>query len=357
MLIGINSLRRICLFLFVVTMALLVACAEKEQQTITEPAVRPIKLITIAAPDSKQSNRYPAVIDAAQSSSLSFEVGGVVEKVFVKASQEIEKGAIIAQLRQRDFRNQVTSAQAQFKNAEDEYQRALRLSKENAIAKNVLDQRKTQRDVAKSSLDSAKKALDDTVLLAPFNGVIAALPIKELQAIQPGTEAASIIDLTALEASIDMPASVIATVEQRSDKQAFVFLDAAPSKKIEATFKKATLVADTVSQTYKVVFSFTPPEDLLILPGMNATLIAESNADAANINAAIPLAAILSEGNQQYVWLVDNDLMTVSKRLIEVEPGIGNSLRVSKGLSAGETIAGAGAAYLSEGMKVRSWDE
>ncbi len=337
--------------------ALLTACGGNEtaDQT-TETVVRPVKLITVAEASSRLSNRYPAVIDAAQSSNLTFEVGGLIEDVPVTESQDIKKGAIIAKLRQRDFRNNLDSAQAQFKNADTEYQRALRLAKENAIAKNVLDQRKAQRDVAKSSLDSAKKALEDTVLRAPFDGAIAELPVKKLQTVQPGTVVASVIDLTTLEASIDLPASVIATVEQRQNKQASVVLDAAPDTRVEATFKEATLLADALSQTYKVTFSFAAPEDLLILPGMNATMILESSGTVETASVALPLAAILSDGDQQFVWLVNQQSMTVSKRAVELESGIGNTLVVKNGLSPGDVIAGAGAAYLAEGMTIRPWE-
>ncbi|MGH1484662.1 MAG: efflux RND transporter periplasmic adaptor subunit [Cellvibrionaceae bacterium] len=336
---------------------LLTSCgSDKNSGQAAEPVVRPVKLITVAAASSRLSNRYPAVIDAAQSSNLTFEVGGLIEDVLVTESQDVKKGVIIAKLRQRDFRNNLDSAQAQFKNADTEYQRALRLAKENAIAKNVLDQRKAQRDVAKSSLDSAKKALEDTVLRAPFDGAIAELPVKKLQTVQPGTVVASVIDLSTLEAAIDLPASIIATVEQRQDKQAFVLLDAAPDSRIEATFKEATLLADALSQTYKVTFSFTAPESLLILPGMNATMILESSGTVEAANVALPLAAILSDGDQQFVWVVDQQSMSVSKRAVELTPGIGDTLVVKKGLSPGDVIAGAGATYLAEGMTIRPWE-
>ncbi|MGS2718779.1 efflux RND transporter periplasmic adaptor subunit [Eionea flava] len=335
---------------------LLIGCGNDTQTESAEPLVRPIKLITVNEASATVSTRYPAVIDAAQSSNLTFEMSGLVEDVLVTESQPVEKGAVIATLRQRDFSNNVTSARAQFKNADDEYQRAVRLSKENAIAKNVLDQRKAQRDVARSSLDSAKKALEDTILRAPFTGVVAKVPVKKLESVQPGTTIASLIDLQTLKASIDIPASVIATIEQRSDKKAFVILDAAPNTSIEATFKEASLIADAVSQTYNVVFSFTPPSDLTILPGMNATVVTQSSTANEVVPVVLPLAAILSDGDQQFVWVVDQQSMRVSKRAVILEQGIGANLIVKKGLAPGEMIAGAGASYLAEGMTVRSWE-
>lgn len=336
-------------------MILLTACGPEKERVTKEPVVRPVKLITLEQASANGSNRYPAVIDAVQSTNLTFEVSGLIEDILVDESQDINKGDVIAKLRQRDFKNNLDSAEAQFKNAEEEYQRALRLFKADAIAKNILEQRESQRDVAQSSLDTAKKALEDTVLRAPFSGVVAAVPVKKLQTVQPGTTVASLLDLKTLEAIIDLPASVIATIEQRQDKRAFVLLDAAPNTSIEATFKEASLIADSVSQTYRVTFSFPPPKDLLILPGMNATLVTQYANENNGVQVALPLAAILSEGNQQFVWVVDTNTMLVSKREVELEQGIGDALIVKSGLKPGETIAGAGANYLSEGIVVRAW--
>ncbi len=71
----------------------------------------------------------------------------------------------------------------------------------------------------------------------------------------------------------------------------------------------------------------------------------------------MPLSAILSDGAARYVWIVDPDSMTVSKREVTVSDGIGETAIVTEGLEMGETIATAGASYLAEGMQVRPWTE
>lgn len=344
------------LFMVICTF-LLAACSDDKLEQTTEPVVRPVKLISVNEVDARQQNRYPAVVDAAQSSTLTFEVGGLVESVNVKESQEIKKGDVIASLRQRDFQNNVDAAKAQFSNAEAEYQRALRLSKADAIAKADLEQRKLQRDVAKTNLDSSVKALEDAVLKAPFDGVVAELPVDALESVQPGTVVASIINLSSLQASIDLPSSIISTVEQRKDKQAYVILEANPDQKIQASFKEAKLTADVISQTYRVTFTFASPENLLILPGMNATVVLESSNSADIPAVVLPLSAILSQGDSQFVWLVDETTMTVTKQAVTVEQGIGDELVINEGLKPGDMIVGAGAAYLSEGMQVRAWEK
>jgi len=341
----------------IVAATLLVSCGKEAEEPVKKSVVRPVKLITVGSANNRQSISYPAVISAEKSSNLSFQVSGLLQELAVNETQQIKQGDVIAKLDQRDYKNKLDSAKAQFDNAEAEYKRAVRLTKQDAIAKSVLEQRKSQRDVAKAQLDSARKALSDTVLRAPFAGVIANIPVKRLQNIQPGELIATLITGESLEATVNLPASVIATAETRTDQEAFVILDAAPQNRIPAKYKEAVLEADAISQTYAVTFTFTPPEKLVILPGMNATVVLTSSRKDAvqSSNVSVPLAAVMSDGSQQYLWVVNSDNMTVTKRHITIQEGIGETVIVTQGLTPGETIVGAGAAYLAEDMKVRPW--
>jgi len=341
------------------------ACSSDEPETTREASVRPVKLLTLEAADSGQSRRFPAVVKAAQSSELAFQVPGLLQELPVNEAQRVEKGALLAKLDPRDLRSSLASARADYDNAEAEYQRALRLAEGNAIATNVVEQRKTRRDAAKAVLDSAEKALGDSVITAPFDGVVAKVHAKKLQNVQPQQAIVTVIGGDGLEATIDLPASVIARVRTTGEAEAFVAFDVAPSARIPAVFKEAALEADQTTQTYEVSFSFERPEDLVILPGMNATVILEtSQPDSgeggevqAGVGVAVPLSAIGSEGDRNYVWVIDSDSMTASKTWVTIQAGVGENVVVTEGLAPGDTIAGAGGSYLAEGAKVRPWTE
>jgi len=357
--ISLFSLRRVKYILCLSSALVLAACGEQAPEPTVDQKSRPVKLIQIAGANSETSVRYPAVIGASQRSELSFPIGGLIAELQVNESDTVKRGDVIARLDARDLESSVNSARSTFANTEEEYQRAVRLAQQDAIAKNVLDQRKSQRDVAKAQLESAEKALEDSVLRAPYAGVIASVPVRRLQTVSAGTDIATIINVSTLDATINLPASVIAQVPTREDRGASVVLEAAPGREIEATFSEANLVADATSQTYAITFTFTPPDDLIVLPGMNATVIVRSSdaSDTVSTAVTVPLSAVQSDGEGQYVWLVDPLSMTVSKRPIEIEPGIGESALVTAGLSLGDQIVGAGGAYLAEGLQVTPWTE
>lgn len=339
---------------------LLASCGSEPEQVAQEATVRPAKLITIQAADNLQSRNFPAVIDVIQSSNLAFQVGGLINELPIIEAQEVEQGQVLASLDQRDYLNQVTTAQSQFANAQGEYQRAQRLFEQDAIARSVLEQRESQFNVARAAFDSAEKALADTILIAPYTGVVSAVTASRLENVQAGQVIVSIFGNSAMEAKVNIPASIIATAPDADEYQGVVFvtLDAVPDVRIPAVFREASLQADATSQTYAASFAFTAPENLNILPGMNASVLLELPSLVANSsedNASVPLSAVMSDGQGQYVWIVDSDSMRVTKSNVTIQDGIGEFVTVIDGLSAGDVIVGAGASYLSEGVEVRPW--
>ncbi len=344
--------------LFSAMAALAAACSGSTESTV-EPPIRPIKLITVETSSNRFPVSYPAVIQAAQSSVLTFQVSGLLQELPVTEGQLIEHGALIAKLDQRDFQNNFNSAKAQFDNAESEYQRARRLSEQNAISRSVLEQRRSARDIARAQLDTAKKALDDTELRAPFSGQIASINVENFQNVGAQQAVAVLQSADAVEAVISVPARLLAYIPQLTPVNATVTLDAAPNVQIPARFKEAAGQADPTTQTYRVRFAFTPPDNLLILPGMTGKVETTFlySGDQFDFGVSIPAASIIAETGETFVWVVDDDAMTVSKRKVTIsDERFLDEIFVVDGLEEGDIIAGAGASYLHDGMRVRAWE-
>lgn len=335
---------------------LLAACSDADSTDAT-PKVRPAKLVTVEASSNQRELTFPAVIQSAQSAELTFQIAGEIRELNVLEGTFVNQGDVIARLDQRDARNRLAQSQAEFDNAEAEFQRADRLYSEDAISRSVLDTRRTQRDVASASLDTAQKALSDTVLRAPFNGGISRVYGRQFQNVQ-AKEAIAVLQSEEVEAVMNAPGTIIARIPQLENVETRVVLDAAPDTPIVATFKEASGQADQATQTYEVSFTFTPPEGLLILPGMTATVESDflfgDAQDIVAIGISVPLSAIVAEGEARYVWLVD-DQSRIRKQPVAVSSDFGETITIVDGLSDGETIVGAGVSFFHEGMEVRPW--
>ncbi|QUM76530.1 efflux RND transporter periplasmic adaptor subunit [Moritella sp. 24] len=337
---------------------LFVGCESEIQVTKNNAEViRPVKLLNIGNSEHSRLLSFPAVIQAGRSSNLAFQVSGIVTSIQVNESMEVKKGDVLATLDPRDYQVKVDVAKAQFDKSESEFSRSKGLFKKNIISLIKYESLRAERDVNKANLETAQKSLDDTVLRAPYAGNISKIDLKSNQTVQQGNEVISMLALNKLEAKINLPSSIIAkSQESNTESPVYIVLNAAPEQKIPAFMKEISLEADTDSQTYQATFYFSPQAGLNILPGMNARVFFQ---DPTKVNSKeivrIPMSALTKQEEHLFVWVLNEDTMTVFKRVVTIENGVGESLIVKSGLNKGETVITAGVSFLSEGMKVRPW--
>lgn len=334
------------------------AC-EADDPTAEAPVVRPAKLIEISAASDIRSIRLPAVVAAADSSVLTFQVSGVLQELNVSEGDTVDRGQVIAQLDRRDFQTAVDSAQASFDNAQLEYTRAETLVERGTVARSVLDQRRSQRDIARAALDSASKARDDATLRAPFGGLVADLHVENFETVTPQQPIVTLQGVGLTEAVVQVPATIVVNAQQIDPIELFVQLDAAPTVQMNAVLTETASLADPTTQTFETRFAFTPPENLLILPGMTGILRGQFRIigdEDATPQIIAPISAIIAEAGQTYVWLVDTDTMTVSRRDVVVSPGTGETVVIASGVEPEDIIVGAGGHYLHEGATIRPFE-
>ena len=329
------------------------SCGDKEAAAERE-TIRPVKMIFISASDSVKDIKLPAVIQASSSADLTFKVSGQLVEFPVSSSQKVKKGDVIGKLDTRSYQNEVTSAQTDFDAAKQDFDRAVTLLAQDAIAKKVHDQREATLKVAGARLNDAKKALEDTVLLAPFDGIISKKHVSKRDNVQALAKIATLQTIGDAEASVQVPASLVANSRNIETLESFVILDSSPDMKMPTKFVSASTEADPQTQTFKVTYAFSPTESIVILPGMTGSIeakITDKNA-ATSSQIRVPIAAISAEGEKTFVWIIQKDSMTATRREVTVGESLGQEVLVTSGLQVGDTVAGAGGQYLHEGMKV-----
>ncbi|MBT4739237.1 MAG: efflux RND transporter periplasmic adaptor subunit, partial [Rhodospirillaceae bacterium] len=255
-----------------VATVLIVGCSDNgESETSAAPKIRPAKLVTVEASSNQRDLSFPAIIQAAQTAELTFQTSGEIREINVLEGDPVTAGTVVAKLDQRDALNRLAQVQAEFDNAKTEFERAERLAIEDAIARSELETRKTRLDVTQADLSNSQKEPGDTVLTVPFDGFISKVTGRQFQNVQ-ANEAIAILQSADFEVLINVPGTIVARSPQFEAVSARVILDAAPDAEIIATMKEASGEADPSTQTYAISFSFIPPEDILVLPGMTANL-------------------------------------------------------------------------------------
>jgi len=338
--------------------AVLAACSEPAPQEDVE-VIRPARLVEVTSTSDVREITLPAIIEASESVDLTFQLGGLLQELNVTEGDPISEGDVVGRLDQRELRTAVTTARAQFDGAEADFQRAVQLVERGTISRSAYDQRLTQRDVARAVLNDALRRLEDSTLLSPFTGAVATVHVSQFQSVSAQEPIITLQTTGTAEAVVQVPATLVTYSGYLEPLETVVVLDSASDVLIPAVLQSRATQADTATQTFEASFAFVPPENLNILPGMTGSLRATfrvSNEDGSSDQIMIPLTSILSDGTTQYVWLVNQETMTVTRRDISVGEGIGASLPVLEGLEAGDVIVGAGASYLHEGLQIRPYE-
>lgn len=324
-----------------------------------DTAVRPAKLITVEERDRVSRLSQPFIVEPNRSAVLTMQVGGVLVELPVDEGTFVKRGELIAQVDKRILENDLSQANAQNIRAIQEYERAERLVGQKTISQATYDQRKTERDLAELAVEAAEKRLSDATLLAPFDGVVALLNVDRFQTVSPQESIVTLQSQDQFVAVVQIPARELANAEDMEVLKAELFLDVAPLTGIPGHFKALAFQADPASQTYRGQVLFDAPETVLVLPGMTGIMHADviHGVSQPYVEVVeIPVPAILFDGDDTFVWIVDEATMTVSRRNVTVLDEIGSSLAISEGLEKGDVIVGAGASYLHEGMKIRRYE-
>lgn len=338
----------------------MLSSCKNEEQADTPEVVRPVKFLEIESGSSTRMLSFPAIIKPETSAALNFKVSGQLVALPVNSGEKVQKGQVIAQLDKTPFENKLKSAQSDYDSTKRDLDRARKLLAQDAIARKVHDQRLAAFQIAETNLKSAREAISYTTLVAPFDGIVASTKVEELDTVQAGAVVATIHSEGAAKAEIQAPASLVADSKNLTPLGSYLVLDTKPGVKMVTTFDSASTEADPRTQTFKVTYTFTPAEGIYILPGMTGTVyskVAENGSEESGGNISVPVSAIVAEAGETFVWIVDKKTMSVTRRKVEVGDTLGDQVTIVSGLSAGETIAGAGAPYLTEGMMVSEFNK
>jgi RND family efflux transporter MFP subunit len=342
--------------------ALLAGC-EKEVTEAPE-VVRPVRILTISTLQGGETLSYAGEILGVQNAEIAFEVPGRLIELPAEEGIEVSENQLLAKLDPADFQASLDAAEADYRNAKDTFDRFEEVFGKGAISRQDFDNQRRQLEVSKANLATVRKALNDTELRAPFAGRIGRVYVENFNNIQAKQPILLLQDVSQLDIIVNVPeqdwqrAKPGLTLAQQTERaKPFVTLPTFPDRQFPARITEVAASADPVTRTFAARGRFDPPDDIVILPGMSATVSVTIDTDlvAGLENAVqIPVNAVVG-GNDggSYVWKVDDAAMTVGLAPVTAGQMSGSSITIVDGLAAGDRIAVSGVQHLAEGMKVR----
>jgi RND family efflux transporter MFP subunit len=326
-------------------------------------------------------------VTARREATISAKNTGKVAEVMVEEGMKVEAGQILARLDATNVEAGLNEAEAELGSANlalneikanldlatRDQQRFEQLAADNFISKSDLDHDETnvkvlqarlvrqQADVtvAEKTLAVWKQQMDDTIIRAPFAGVVIskdAQPGEMVSPISAGggftrTGICTVVDMSSLEIDVDVNESYINRVETGQPVEAT--LDAYPDWKIPAKVIAIIPTADRQKATVKVRVGFEKMDER-ILPDMSAKVAfqsaASTTATEAASNVMIPQGAVQQADGKSLAWVFNDG--HAERRAITVGATQGGDIAVTAGLHAGEKIILSDASGLVDGVAV-----
>jgi RND family efflux transporter MFP subunit len=311
-------------------------------------------------------------VTARREATVSSKITGKVVEVLLEEGMKVQEGQVLARLDDTNVKASLRLAEAQWvsasnalaetrvriREADQELERQVGLLKAkiatqadydhaeaSALAyKAKLLQQQADVIVAERTVASWQQQLDDTVIRAPFAGIVTsknAQPGEMISPISAGggftrTGICTIVDMQSLEIEIDVNESYINRVETGQPVEAT--LDAYPDWKIPCKVIAIIPTADRQKSTVKVRVGFDKL-DPRILPDMGVKVgfrEAAGSATAASRILLVPKAAIHQQDGRDVVMVVQNG--RAERRAVTVASTDVNDAVVASGLTAGENV-------------------
>jgi RND family efflux transporter MFP subunit len=275
------------------------------------------------------------------------------------------------------------SAQAQAKLAEADAQRYENLIKTGDVSRSAYDKARTAADTAAAQANSARqqyeatlnaarqnyqgvmtaqaslsgthamtelavKAVEDTLIRAPFDGYVSARPVAAGQYVALTNKIATVLRVTPIKLDLQVPE--MNAPQMRLGAQVETSVPGYPNRKFTGKVTAINPAVDPNSRTFSVEAQF-PNTDLALKPGMFGTSLIFLSGATEGI--FVPVRAVLTDAstNSSQLYFIRDGKARVAVVQLGVKDG--DMVQVLSGISPGATVAVDHLQDLYDGLSVQ----
>ncbi len=261
---------------------------------------------------------------------------------------------------------EVQTAKASFELAQNEFGRIKSLLDQRVVSQSEYDQRRTQMEAARQQFEAAKngaaqqyqalqgararitvarKAVADTTVRAPFNGLVAERLVSVGDYVTKGMKVAVVVRVNPLRVQLTVPEQFMAVVAVGVPVTFTV--DAYPGREFVGKIRYVSPALEATARALTVEAVVPNPLGEL-KPGLFATARIEEREQVRAL--VVPAAAVLSSGGNSRVFVITGD--HVDERIVTTGQTVNAEVEIVNGLKAGERVATKNVTQLVDGAKV-----
>jgi RND family efflux transporter MFP subunit len=254
-------------------------------------------------------HQIPTVFLATNRADLAFQLSGTVDHVMVKIGETVEQGQALMSVYNPNIDPTLESNLAQLESVNAKIIQVKRdvanlkaLRKNNSASKNALEQKETeqkdliaQKKSTNAQIDLAIANQSESIIKAPFDGVIVMLNKQQGEFISAGQVAMIINQPNNLEVEVNIPHSLSKTLYLGAKVNALY-----ENNRLDMTVVELAQVADSQSHLFKVILQL----DSSIDQAIGQQVIMNFPKSYENVYK-LPLEVVVDDGiNQPYIFTV-----------------------------------------------------
>ena len=324
-------------------------CDRAANATTQAPKATPAPIIVRA--ETALARNVPELLEATgtlvphESAAVAAERDGRVVEIPIERGSFVAAGAPMAVLENREARASVSDAEASLAWTEAEVERYSGLRDKGVISKADLQRKNLDLQSAKARLDLAKKALEDTIIRAPFSGLVAERRISTGAFVRRGEAIATLVQVDPIRAELAIPESA-ATAVKKGQKIA-LSVQSFPGREFEGEIAYVGPSLKSEARTL-VVEALVPNPGRLLQPGLFARARIEMPRSAPAV--FVPKTAVVTEAGVSRIFVLGPS--AVSERIVSVGEARGAEIEVRSGVKAGERVVVSPDHRMADGLTV-----
>lgn len=243
-----------------------------------------------------------AVVEAVHQATISAQTSGRVVKINADVDDTVNKGDILIHFRNKEQKAALNVAQATFEEAEAEFKRVQDIYNKKLVSKSTLDKATARFKSEKARLAQANEAFENTIVRAPYSGIVVKRYIEVGEFANPGRKLMTGLSLEKLRANVSLPQDLVNVV--RKENKATAILK--NGQRLPISKITVSPYADKQSHTFNMRAELSKG-DYSIYPGMFIKIAIVSGVKQSLL---VPASAIArrSEVNAIYITGKNNKL-------------------------------------------------
>lgn len=328
------------------TIIALVLCAcQKRESKQQEETIR-VKTEKAAYCEQPDATPYIGVVEAEQSTLVSFTGMAVLKSMHVNEGQAVRNGQLLATIDDAQARNALAAAKSALDQALDAQKRMKQLYENNSLPEMKWVEIESKVQQAQASYDMCKKNLDDCSIFAPCAGVVGNKIMNVGETVLPSEPVLDILSINKVKVRVSVPEKEIAAIQPETP--CHITLDALPGEIFIGGKIEKGISADAVTHTYDIRILTDNPSHKL-LPGMIAKVNLQT--DGGEKKMTLPVKAVQQGiGNSLFVWTEKDG--KAYRKAVTVGRTRGNRIDIESGLDEGDNIIVEGYQKVGEGTPV-----